>query len=66
MAQLKEGSVIKKSTGDEIIATETQLNNHNTDVAAHNDIRQQIKAGNIIVDGIKNEDYKQAVIQELS
>lgn len=42
MAQLKEGSVIKKSTGDEIIATETQLNNHNTDVAAHNDIRQQI------------------------
>jgi len=66
MAQLREGSIIRKSTGDEIIATETQLNNHNTDVAAHNDIRQQIKAGNIIVDGIKNEDYKQAVIQELS
>ena len=42
MAQLKEGSIIKKSTGNEIIATETQLNNHNTDVAAHNDIRQQI------------------------
>lgn len=25
MAQLKEGSIIKKSTGNEIIATETQL-----------------------------------------
>ena len=55
MAQLKEGSVIKKSTGNEIIATETQLNNHNTDVAAHNDIRQQINTLDADIDEHKAE-----------